>query len=234
MSAAEAGNTTTKDDSDNPGLPHYPKSGFDPQTGIYYSINKLGDQHKIPTRPDLDIATYVLSHFPHPHQAESKIALIDSATNQQFTYAWLQRSIRSLAKGLYHTLGVSKGDVVFVLSPNSLLYPTICLAVFSIGAILTTANPLNTKSEIAKQVSDSGAKLAISAPEELHKLVSTGVSTILTSRKPNKDSSSLSIEELIESSDHLYQLPQVKLVQSDTAAILYSSGTTGTSKGASC
>ncbi|KAK7858899.1 4-coumarate--coa ligase-like 5 [Quercus suber] len=231
MSAAEAWNTTTKEDSGNPGPPHYPKSGFDPQTGIYHSINKLSDQHKIPTRPDLDIATYVLSHFPPPHQAESKIALIDSATNQQFTYAWLQRSIRSLAKGLYRTLGVGKGDVVFVLSPNSLLYPTICLAVFSIGAILTTANPLNTKSEIAKQVSDSGAKLAISAPEELHKLVPTGVPTILTSRKPNKDSSSLSIEELIESSDHSYQLPQVKLVQSDTAAILYSSGTTGTSKG---
>nr|POE76586.1 4-coumarate--coa ligase-like 1 [Quercus suber] len=80
------------------------------------------------------------------------------------------------------------------------------------------------------RVSDPSAKLAISAPEELHKLVPTGVPTILTSRKPNKDSSSLSIEELIESSDHLYQLPQVKLAQSDTAAILYSSGTTGQAK----
>ncbi|KAK4578638.1 hypothetical protein RGQ29_028649 [Quercus rubra] len=217
MSAAEAWNITTKEDSNNPGPPHYPKSGFDPQTGIYHSINKFGDQHKIPTRPDLDIATYVLSHFPHPHQAESKIALIDSTTNQQVAYAWLQRSIHSLAKGLYHTLGVRKGDVVFVLSPNSLLYPKICLAMFSIVR--------------NSQASDSSAKLAILAPEELHKLVPTRVPTILTSRKPNKDSSSLSIEELIESSDHLYQLPQVKLAQSDTTAILYSSGTTGTSKG---
>ena len=138
ISAVESWNTTTKEDSNNPGPPHYPKSGFDPQTGIYHSINKFGDQHKIPTRPDLDIATYVLSHFPHPHQAESKIALIDSTTNQQVAYAWLQRSIHSLAKGLYHTLGVRKGDVVFVLSPNSLLYPKICLAMFSIGAKLTT------------------------------------------------------------------------------------------------
>ena len=45
ISAAEAWNTTTKEDSGNPGPPHYPKSGFDPQTRIYHSINKLGDQH---------------------------------------------------------------------------------------------------------------------------------------------------------------------------------------------
>ncbi|KAL2533897.1 4-coumarate--CoA ligase-like 8 [Abeliophyllum distichum] len=88
------------------------------------------------------------------------------------TYARLDRSIRALAAGLYHGLGVRKGDVVFVLSPNSLLYPTICLAVLSIGAVLTTANPLNTAAEIAKQVQDSGTKLAIAAPEEMHKLVS--------------------------------------------------------------
>ncbi|KAM3698458.1 hypothetical protein ACB098_06G189200 [Castanea mollissima] len=228
MSAEEAWNTTTKEVSGNPQPPLVPKSGFDPQSGIYHSLDKLDGHQKIPTRRDLDTATYVLSQFPHPHQAESQIALIDSSTNQQVTYAQLQRSIRSLASGLYHGLGVRKGDVVFVLSPNSLLYPTICLAVFSIGAILTTANPLNTESEIVKQVRDSRAKLAISAPEELHKLVPTRVPIILTSRKPNNDS--LSIEELIECCDHL-EFPQPKLAQSGTAAILYSSGTTGTSKG---
>ena len=217
MSAEEAWNTTTKEVSSNPQLPHVPKSGFDPQSGIYHSLDKLDERQKIPTRPDLDTATYVLSQFPHPHQAESQIALIDSSTNQQVTYAQLQRSNRSLASGLYHALGVRKGDVVFVLSPNSLLYPTICLAVFLIGAILTTTNPLNTKSEIVKQVRDSRAKLAISAPEELHKLVPTRVPIILTSRKPNNDS--LSIEELIECCDHS-EFPQFKLSQSDTAAIL--------------
>ena len=95
----------------------------------------------------------------------------------------------------------------------------------SIGAILT--NPLNTKSEIVKLVRDSSAKLAISAPEELHKLVPTRLPIILTSRKPNNDY--LSIEELIECCDHS-EFPQFKLSQSDTAAILYSSRTTGTSK----
>ncbi|XVE75458.1 hypothetical protein DITRI_Ditri12bG0095500 [Diplodiscus trichospermus] len=204
------------------------RGGFNSRTGVYSSVVQLGDHLKIPTDPDLGIASFVLSQFPDHHVAESKIALIDSSTNRQLTYAQLHRSIRSLACGLYH-LGVLKGDVVFVLSPNSLLYPAICLAIFSVGAILSPANPVNTPSEIAKQVLDSGAKLAISAPEELHKFVQTGVPTIVTSRRQLNDDS-LSIEELIECCDP-YELPEIKFKQSDTAAILYSSGTTGTSKG---
>uniref|UniRef100_A0A803NWM5 4-coumarate--CoA ligase n=1 Tax=Cannabis sativa TaxID=3483 RepID=A0A803NWM5_CANSA len=218
-------------------------SSFDKSTGIYHSVHQLGKHHKIPTTPNLDTATFVLSQFPPHHQAELRVALIDSATNQRLTYAQLNRSVLSLASGLYHALGIRKGEVIFVLSPNSLLYPIICLAVLSIGAVLTTANPLNTDSEIAKQVSDSGAKLAIAAPDLLNKLIPTGVHTIQTTRSPegnddDDDVYELSIEELISSCDPVELIrsdtDETELnrpTQSDTAAILYSSGTTGTSKG---
>ncbi|KAK3023063.1 hypothetical protein RJ639_043078 [Escallonia herrerae] len=202
------------------------RSGFDSQTGVYNSLVQLGEHYKIPTRPDLDTATFVLSRFPD--HAEPRVALIDSATNHQVTYAQLQRSIHSLAAGLYHGLGVRKGDVVFVLSPNSLLYPTICLAILSVGAVLTSANPLNTETEIAKQVMDSSPKLAIAAPEEIHKLLPTGVPTLLTTR--TSDENALSVEELLDSCEP-QELTETRPTQSDTAAILYSSGTTGTSKG---
>ncbi|RVW97622.1 4-coumarate--CoA ligase-like 5 [Vitis vinifera] len=149
---------------------------------------------------EMDAAAEQRLGVSSPDCAESRVALIDSATGRRVTYAELRRSIRMLATGLYHGLGIRKGDVVFLLAPNSLLYPTICLAVLSIGAVLTTANPLNTQSEISKQVDDSGAKVAISAPEELH-------------------------------NDPALDLPPAQMSQSDTAAILYSSGTTGTSKG---
>ncbi|KAE7997121.1 hypothetical protein FH972_001779 [Carpinus fangiana] len=232
MSGEEARNGTVEEESGNSNHRFDGKSGFDAQTGIYHSLVKLGDHQKIPTRPDLDTATFVLSQFPQAKKSESQIALVDAATGRRVTYAQLLRSIRSLASALYHALGVRKGDVVFVLSPNSLLYPTICLAVLSVGAALTTANPLNTASEISKQVRDSGAKLAISAPEELHKLSPTGVPTILTSRKSNNHNLHfLSVEELIECFDPPLEFPRVAQAQSDTAAILYSSGTTGTSKG---
>lgn len=204
------------------------KSGFDSQTGIYHSLVHLKGHQKIPTLPNLDIATHVLSHFPPPEQAERRVALIDSATSHRVTYAQLHRSITRLAAGLHHGLGVRKGDVVFVLSTNSLLYPTICLAVLYIGAVITTANPVNTEAEIIKQVRDSGAVLAISAPAEIFKFSSTGVPVLLTSRSGEGDQ--LSVEELIEKCEAL-EITEAKPAQSDTAAILYSSGTTGTSKG---
>ncbi|XP_054782543.1 peroxisomal OPC-8:0-CoA ligase 1-like isoform X2 [Prosopis cineraria] len=208
------------------------RSGYDSRTGIYHSLAKLSAQHEIPSRPDLDTATLVLSHFPHAYQLSAKKpAFIDSSTNQTISYGELRSSTYSLASGLYHGIGIRKGDVVFVLAPNSILYPTLCLAVLSIGAILTTANPLNTASEIAKQVKDSGAKLAISAPEEMKKLTPTGVPIILTIR--SSDGLMVSVEELMEGclDNNPEDLPKVQLVQSDTAAILYSSGTTGMSKG---
>ncbi|KAK7343943.1 hypothetical protein VNO77_13081 [Canavalia gladiata] len=205
------------------------KSGYNSRTGIYHSLVKLDTKYEIPTRPDLNTANFVLSQFPQSDLAEARIAFIDSVNDKSVSYGELRRSIYSLASALFYGLEVRKGDVVFVLSPNSILYSTICLAVLSVGAVLTTANPLNTETEIAKQVHDSGAKLAISVAEEVHKLVPTGVPTILTSRP--SDGEMLSVEELIEGCYNSPDLPRVPVAQSDTAAILYSSGTTGVSKG---
>ncbi|WMV53478.1 hypothetical protein MTR67_046863 [Solanum verrucosum] len=205
------------------------KNGYDSETGIYHSVLQLNEQHKMSNDySNLDTAKFVLSQFPSPAQSMSQIALIDSSTNQKITYTQLNRSILSLATGLYRALGVRKGDVIFVLSSNSIIYPTICLAILSIGAILSPANPLNTESEIHKQVRLSRAKLAIAAPEEVHKLVHTGVPTLLTTR--SNDENSISVQELIENCDPL-ELPKQRPMPLDTAAILYSSGTTGISKG---
>ncbi|XP_038891768.1 4-coumarate--CoA ligase-like 5 [Benincasa hispida] len=207
--------------------PQNSPGGYNVKTAVYHSLIQLDEAPIISTRQDLNTATFVLSQFP---TAESRVALIDSVTSSRVTYGQLSVSIRSLACGLYHALGVRKGDVVFVLSANSVLYPVICLAVMSIGAVITTANPINTASEIGKQVRDSGAKLAVSAPEELHKLSPTGIPTILTTRSSYGDT--LSVEELIESCSESFEpLPKIEVTQSDPAAILYSSGTTGTSKG---
>ncbi|KAH0745387.1 hypothetical protein KY285_007044 [Solanum tuberosum] len=177
------------------------KNGYDPKTGIYHSVLQLNEQQKMSNDySNLDTAKFVLSQFPSPAQAMSQIALIDSSTNQKITYTQLNRSILSLATGLYRAL----------------------------GAILSPANPLNTESEIGKQVRLSRAKLAIAAPEEVHKLVHTGVPTLLTTR--SNDENSISVQELIENCDPL-ELPKQRPMPLDTAAILYSSGTTGVSKG---
>lgn len=74
MSAEETWNTTIEKESGKRQRGFDEKSGFDPETGIYHSLVKLGEQKQIPTRPDLDAATFVLSQFPDPHKSESQIS----------------------------------------------------------------------------------------------------------------------------------------------------------------
>ena len=50
-----------------------------------------------------------------------------------------------LADALYD-LGVRDGDVVFLISPNLPEYAVIYLAATSLGAVMTTNNPLYTAS----------------------------------------------------------------------------------------
>ncbi|KAL5995192.1 hypothetical protein ACLOJK_025250 [Asimina triloba] len=230
MGSAEEGWARPSADDHQP----HDRSGYDPKTSIYHSLHHLPHHLTIPTSPNLDAATYVLSQFPPAHQAHTRVALIDSADpRRRLTYTQLHFSVRALAAAFRHGLGLRKGHVVLLLSPNSILYPTISLAVISLGAVLTTANPLSTAAEIARQVRDSGATIAVSAPEELYKLLPLAdglhLHILLTTKDP-RNSSLISVEELLEGSEPL-DSPPPEIAQSDTAAFLYSSGTTGVSKG---
>ncbi|OAY67058.1 4-coumarate--CoA ligase-like 5 [Ananas comosus] len=206
-----------------------PRSGFCRRSSIYRSLHRLGPRHRIPADLALDAATFVLSLFPSPGIADDKPAFIDSVTGRCLTFSHVRCSALSLAAALHHGLGLRRGDVVLVLSPNSVLYPAIILGVLAAGAVITTANPLNTAAEVARQARDSGAVFAIVAPEEAHKAAAADIPILLTTRSPDSDGP-LSAEELMEDGDPM-AAPHPETAQSDVAAVLYSSGTTGPSKG---
>ncbi|CAN1216852.1 Peroxisomal OPC-8:0-CoA ligase 1 [Linum perenne] len=84
------------------------------------------------------------------------------------------------------------------MSPNSILYPAIYIAIISIGAILTSANLVNTSAKIIKQATKSEANLVISDPKKLPKLSSLldrGTIPVMTTTRPDLDY--VSCEELI-------------------------------------
>ncbi|XP_006851309.2 4-coumarate--CoA ligase 1 [Amborella trichopoda] len=200
--------------------------GYCETTGVYRSLHHLTHLQRIPTVLSIHTASFILSHMP-THQ--SNPAIIDSASDTRVSYLELRHSALSLAAGLHHALGVCKGDIVLLLSPNTVLYPVMCLAVLAIGAILSPANPLNTAEELSKQIASSGSRLVISVPEEEHKFWSSGIPILLT-KNDAEHRTELTVEELIRCCDPA-EAPEAGVTQSHTAALLYSSGTTGTSKG---
>ncbi|GLJ23855.1 hypothetical protein SUGI_0453310 [Cryptomeria japonica] len=222
----------TRTVSGSAGLEIDSRSGYCNSNGIYYSKRK---KVTFPQDEYLDLPTFISSQ-PHTNH----IALVDSATGNKISYSELWHSVRSLAAGLSQ-IGVKKGDTIFILSPNSVHFPIICMAIMSIGAIVTTTNPLNTAKEIAKQAADSNAMLAFVTPELTRKMDDSNLPLVLISAhhflslsdihqvKNPKNVSIRFLSELMASDTN--QMPAVKVHQDDTATLLYSSGTTGPSKG---
>jgi OPC-8:0 CoA ligase 1 len=204
-----------------------PRSGYCPATGVYHS-----KRHpvKLPTDSYLDVTTFLSSrqHF-------GTTALIDASTGRRVSFPELWRSVSAVATALLSPpLSVKKGQVVLLLSPNSLHFPVVSLAVMSIGAVITTANPLNTPREVAKQMADSTPVLVFTTRDLVGKLPVHGSFPIILleeSRIKGEDSRIVfTIREMIATDPNPY-LPREKVSQDDTATLLYSSGTTGNSKG---
>src|SRR6266404_372491 len=114
---------------------------------------------------DVSITDYVLRHAA---RLADKPALIDGPTGRTLTYGQLAESVRRAAAGLAQR-GFRKGDVFAIYSPNLPEYAVIFLAVASLGGINTTANPLYTADELAKQLADSRARFLVTVAPFLDK-----------------------------------------------------------------
>jgi 4-coumarate--CoA ligase len=203
--------------------PEGPTDWFCSETGIYYS--KHPSVH-LPTDPLLDVVTFI---FSQKHNGVS--ALIDSSSGYSIPYSELHSLVKSVASGL-HKLGVSQGDVVLILLPNSIYFPIIFLGVLYIGAIATTMNPLSSVSEIKKQTVNCNVRFAFTISEKVEKLAGLGIPAIGVPENVNTDSKPTDFQAfrgLISGNTDWFPRPVIN--QQDTAAILYSSGTTGVSKG---
>lgn len=103
-------------------------------------------------------------------------AMVDGPTGRTIKYSEIEPQIKSVAAGLA-SRGVKKGDVVGLLSPNSVDYPIALFGAAYLGASVTTLNPLYTPDEVCKQLLDANAsQLFVAAPmlEKAHAAVAKG------------------------------------------------------------
>lgn len=204
-----------------------PRSGFCKSNSTFYSKRK---PIPLPSDEFLDITTFISSR---PHSGT--IALIDASTGRHVTFSDLWRAVDSVSTSL-SLLGIRKGDVILLLSPNSIYFPIVCLSVMSLGAVVTTTNPLNTTSEIAKQIADSKPVLGFTTPQLAPKLSDSSLPISILGTESLKLGGGGGggvlpcIEEMMRAEPSRGRVRE-RVRQDDTASLLYSSGTTGMSKG---
>nr|GMD20366.1 4-coumarate--CoA ligase-like 7 [Ipomoea batatas] len=203
------------------------KSGYG-RDGIYRSLRP---PIVLPRDPNLSMVSFL---FRNISQYPDQPAIHDADTGRTLTFSQLKSQVSKVAHGLKHQLGVRKNDVVLIFSPNSIDFPLCFLGAVAAGAIATTVNPMYTVPELSKQIKDCSPKLIVTVPQLLDKVKGFNLPVLVLGQEKNSISGAFSgltyFSDLVKNSGSL-NFDDVSINQNDTAALLYSSGTTGLSKG---
>ncbi|XP_040258668.2 4-coumarate--CoA ligase-like 5 [Aegilops tauschii subsp. strangulata] len=192
-----------------------PRSGYCAATRTFHSLRSASTGALPPESLPVTAAAYAFSLLASP--LPDRPALVDAATSIAVSYPSFLAAVRSLAGGLWSSLGLRPGDVALVVAPSRLDVPVLHFALMSIGAVVSPANPASTPEEYAHQVALSRPVVAFAAPEVAAKLPGHLRCVVLGSDAYTR----------LASAGAGSAPPPVAVKQSDTAAVLYSSGTTG-------
>jgi 4-coumarate--CoA ligase len=196
-----------------------PPAGTDPRSGFCAATRTFHSLRSSATLPPDSLpataAAYAFSLLSSP--LPGRPALVDAATGIAVSYPSFLAAVRSLAGGLWSALGVRPGDVALVVSPSRLEVPVLDFALMSIGAAVSPANPASTADEFAHMVALSRPAVAFAVPEVAAKLPRSLRCVVIGSDEYTR----------LSSAGGASPPPPVAVKQSDTAAVLYSSGTTG-------
>ncbi|MER6975620.1 long-chain-fatty-acid--CoA ligase [Streptomyces carpinensis] len=141
------------------------------------------------------------------------------------TYAELN-NISSRVAALLRTKGVRAGDRVALVMPNVAHFPVAYYGILRAGAVVVPMNPLLKAREIEHALRDSGARIVLASPlcEDEVATASAEVGAECVVTDPT------AFDALMRTTEPMPGI--IDRADNDTAVILYTSGTTGTPKGA--
>jgi acyl-CoA synthetase (AMP-forming)/AMP-acid ligase II len=186
--------------------------------------------------PSSSVFDYLFGGFSGPDDPGlDRVALVDATSGRETTYREMIGRVEGFA-GALAARGIAVGDVVALLSPNSSAFAVTFHGILRAGATATTINALFTAKDIAKQLTDSNAKMLITiaalAPQAAEAARSVGLTdedVVVLDGAGRAADGHPNAPELLEAGG---PAPQVTFAPSShLAALPYSSGTTGNPKG---
>ncbi|MCV7279766.1 4-coumarate--CoA ligase family protein [Mycolicibacterium flavescens] len=164
-----------------------------------------------------------------------RIALVDAKSGRETSYRELIGRVDAFA-GALAARGIGVGDVVGLLSPNSSGFAVAFHGILRAGATATTVNALFTASDIAKQLTDSKARMLVTVsallPQAKEAAAAAGIgddNLVVLDGDGRQSGGHPNAEDLMGPGQ---PPPDVSFAPSShLAALPYSSGTTGNPKG---
>ncbi|KAI5417180.1 4-coumarate--CoA ligase, partial [Lathyrus oleraceus] len=186
--------------------------------------------------PDIVIPTHLPLHsycFQNLSQFHNRPCLINGHTGETFTYSDVHLNVRKIASGL-NSIGIHQGDVIMLVLRNSFQFALTFLGASYRGAVITTANPFYTSSELSKQATATKTKLIVtqslyvSKIKELAKM--NNIKIVCTDDSPSSLEENVVDFSVLTNADE-NEAPEVKINANDVVALPFSSGTSGLPKG---
>ncbi|MEL7800474.1 class I adenylate-forming enzyme family protein [Sulfitobacter pontiacus] len=156
-----------------------------------------------------------------------KLALV--CDGQTVSWGAFDQRINKIAN-LLLSLGVSKGDNIAIISPNSIPYAELFMGILRAGACVTPLSTMASPDALQKMLTDCGARAIFVAAQYLE-LVDGFIADLDLARfaidfdHPTFQPYGAAVDGASDSD------PEIQIEMSDAFNLIYSSGTTGTPKG---
>jgi len=154
--------------------------------------------------------------------------------DERYTYADVAAQVRALAHYLRDVHGVGRGNRVAVAMRNYPEWVVSYWATLSLGAALVGMNAWWTSTEMAYGLADSAPKVLIADDERVARAVEAGTTVPIVAVRTDRElpAGGARWNDVVDPASAPDTLPAAEIDPDDDVTIFYTSGTTGSPKGA--
>ena len=201
-------------------------------------ITAVGEPYELVDRDDIrgPVQTFVNAPTSLRQVYEDAVSDVEFvvAEDQRWTFAEFWNDAATIGHLLVHDLGVRKGDRVAISMRNYPEWMLAFTAATSVGAIAVAMNSLWNADEMAYGLTDSGAKVLFADAERLALLESMAEPIeglqVVAVRHTGSPAADVELAGRMAEIGSV-PMPEVDIAPTDSALILYTSGSTGHPKG---